>query len=220
MALSPLHKCSINQINPAPMFSASLPLGKSLTTAISFLGISGYCIPQSQMAHMRMEIGLVMALVTMLWTGAAAQSSCTTAIISLSPCLSYIQGNSSTPSSSCCSQLASVVSSSPQCLCTLLNGGSSSLGMTLNQTQALALPGACNVQTPPASQCNGAGGPTTSAAADSPAGTPTTTTSGGGSKAVPTTGGNSSDGSTTTLPISILFTLLFIATYASTLTSF
>ncbi|XXG65263.1 hypothetical protein AAC387_Pa05g3012 [Persea americana] len=172
------------------------------------------------MAHMRMEIGLVLALVTMLWTGAAAQSSCTTALISLSPCLNYIQGNSSTPSSSCCSQLESVVQSSPQCLCNVLNGGSSSFGVTVNQTQALALPVACKVQTPPASQCKGAGGPTTSPAADSPAGTPTTTTSGGGSKAVPTTGGNSSDGSTTTLPISILFTLLFIAAYASTLTSF
>ncbi|KAG0475444.1 hypothetical protein HPP92_015130 [Vanilla planifolia] len=71
---------------------------------------------------------------------AAAQAGCTTALISLAPCLSYISGNSSTPSSSCCSQLASVVQSQPQCLCSVLNGGASSFGITINQTQALALP--------------------------------------------------------------------------------
>ncbi|KAJ8630729.1 hypothetical protein MRB53_024052 [Persea americana] len=171
------------------------------------------------MAPKWVEMGLVMALVTMFWAGAAAQSGCTSALISLSPCLNYIQGNSSTPTSSCCSQLASVVRSSPQCLCTVLNGGGSSLGITINQTQALALPSACNVQTPPVSQCNAVGGPTSSA--DSPAGTPTTTTpAGGGSKTVPSAGGDSSDGSTTALPISMLFFLLLVASYASTLTSF
>ena len=107
------------------------------------------------MAQGRMEMGLVLVLVTMLWAGAAAQSSCTNVIISMSPCLNYITGNSSTPSSGCCSQLASVVRSQPQCLCQVLNGGGSSLGININQTQALALPGACNVQTPPLSQCNG-----------------------------------------------------------------
>lgn len=103
----------------------------------------------------RMEMSLVLVLVTMFLAKAAAQSSCTNVIISMSPCLNYITGNSSTPSSGCCSQLASVVRSSPQCLCEVLNGGGSSLGVNVNQTQALALPGACNVQTPPLSQCNG-----------------------------------------------------------------
>ena len=107
------------------------------------------------MAYTKMELGLVLVLVTMLWAGASAQSSCTNVIISMSPCLNYITGNTSTPSSGCCSQLASVVRSQPQCLCQVLNGGSSSLGISINQTQALALPGACNVQTPPLSSCNG-----------------------------------------------------------------
>ncbi|PQP98967.1 non-specific lipid-transfer protein-like protein [Prunus yedoensis var. nudiflora] len=41
--------------------------------------------------------------------------------------------------------------------------GGSSLGITINQTLALSLPGACKVQTPPVSQCQaGANGPTTS----------------------------------------------------------
>ena len=102
-----------------------------------------------------LKMGLALVLATALWAGVSAQSGCTTAIISLSPCLNYMTGNSSTPSSSCCTQLSSVVTNQAQCLCTLLNSGGSSLGLNLNQTQALALPGACNVKTPPLSQCNG-----------------------------------------------------------------
>lgn len=86
---------------------------------------------------------------------AQSSSGCTNVIISMSPCLNYITGNSSTPSSGCCTQLSSVVKSQPQCLCEVLNGGGPSLGLNINQTQALELPKACNVQTPPTSQCNG-----------------------------------------------------------------
>lgn len=93
---------------------------------------------------------------------AQSAGGCTTALISLSPCLSYITGSGSsssfttTPSSSCCSRLASVVQSQPQCLCSALNdAAAASLGVTINQTRALALPAACNVQTPPPSRCNG-----------------------------------------------------------------
>lgn len=110
----------------------------------------------STMAYKSLAAGLILIVVTVFWAGATAQSSsCTNVLISMSPCLNYITGNSSNPSSQCCQQLASVVRSSPQCLCEVLNGGSSSLGINVNQTQALALPGACNVQTPPISRCNG-----------------------------------------------------------------
>ncbi|WOL08911.1 non-specific lipid-transfer protein-like protein [Canna indica] len=119
------------------------------------------------MAQKAVVIGMEMALVmTMLLGLASAQSGCTTVIISLAPCLNYITGNTSTPSSSCCSQLASVVRSQPACLCSVLSGGASSLGVTINQTRALALPGACKVQTPPVSECN--------TATRSPAGSPAT----------------------------------------------
>ncbi|KAI0498507.1 hypothetical protein KFK09_019395 [Dendrobium nobile] len=103
---------------------------------------------------------------------ATAQTGCTAEIISLAPCLSYISGNSTAPPSSCCSQLSNVVRSQPLCLCTVLNGGFS-IGISLNKTRALALPGACKVQTPPVSKCNAtsSGGPTTSPA-KSPAATP------------------------------------------------
>ncbi|OAY67867.1 Non-specific lipid transfer protein GPI-anchored 2, partial [Ananas comosus] len=80
---------------------------------------------------------------------ASAQSSCTAALVSLSPCLNYITGNESEPSSSCCSQLATVVQAEPQCLCLVLNGSASSIGIAVNQTRALGLPAACKVQTRP-----------------------------------------------------------------------
>jgi len=97
-----------------------------------------------------------MALImTMMWGGAMAQSGCTSALMGLTPCLGFIQGGSINPSSSCCSGLASVVKNQAACLCQVLNGGGSSFGVTINQTQALALPGACKVQSPPVSACNG-----------------------------------------------------------------
>ncbi|XP_050240625.1 non-specific lipid transfer protein GPI-anchored 5-like isoform X4 [Quercus robur] len=166
------------------------------------------------MAYTKMEMGLVLVLVTMLWAGASAQSSCTNVIISMSPCLNYITGNTSTPSSGCCSQLASVVRSQPQCLCQVLNGGSSSLGININQTQALALPGACNVQTPPLSSCNAA------SPSNSPAGSPTSSDSGSGSKTVPSTEGSTSAGSSIKFSISHLFFLICAATIASTFTTY
>ncbi|KAB2039928.1 hypothetical protein ES319_D02G045200v1 [Gossypium barbadense] len=140
---------------------------------------------------------LVLVVVAMLCAGATAQSGCTNVLIGMSPCLNYITGSSSTPSQQCCTQLANVVRSSPRCLCQVLNGGGSSFGININQTQALALPDSCNVQTPPISSCNG-----------------------DGSRSVPTARENgSSDGSTTKLSLS-LFTFLLLATsYSSIFTS-
>ncbi|KAJ6938771.1 hypothetical protein NC651_005264 [Populus alba x Populus x berolinensis] len=168
------------------------------------------------MASKGVQLSLMLVLSMMLCHGATAQSGCTTALMGLAPCLNYVTGNSSTPSSSCCSQLATIVQSQPQCLCTLVNGGGSSFGLAINQTLALALPGACNVKTPPASQCKAANVPATSPAsspvlsppADSSDATPeapttvttpeapTTVTTpsipaGSGSKTVPTSTGTS-----------------------------
>ncbi|XP_072987961.1 non-specific lipid transfer protein GPI-anchored 5-like [Typha latifolia] len=151
---------------------------------------------------------LVAVLALTLSTYTSGQSdNCSSAIISLAPCLNYISGNASTPSSSCCSQLASVVKSDPKCLCTVLNGGGSSLGITVNQTKALALPDACKVKTPPVSECNTNGAPEPSPA------TPTTET--GGSKNVPATGQDSSDGTFLAIPISFAVTLLSVVAYFS-----
>ncbi|THU45450.1 hypothetical protein C4D60_Mb02t18060 [Musa balbisiana] len=173
----------------------------------------------SEMAKKASEVCLALAVMTIMLSGLAwAQSGCTTAIISLAPCLSYITGNSSTPSSSCCSQLASVVQSQPACLCSVLNGGASSFGITVNQTRALAMPAACKVQTPPVSECNSvAGGPAKSppsspAAPATPANTAPATPSSpraeGGSKATPAT---TSDGTSYTPTRSLMLSILFLA---------
>ncbi|XP_073005869.1 non-specific lipid transfer protein GPI-anchored 26-like isoform X2 [Typha latifolia] len=125
------------------------------------------------MARGVMAISLSLVIVVMVVAQqASAQSGCMTAIVSLSPCLNFITGNTSTPSSSCCSSLASVVQSQPQCLCAVLGGATSSLGVTINNTRALELPAACKVQTPPVSKCNAVGG----APAASPTATPTPVT--------------------------------------------
>ncbi|KAM7257333.1 hypothetical protein ACFE04_013074 [Oxalis oulophora] len=132
---------------------------------------------------------VILLLVTVLCGAATGQSSCTNVLITLSPCLNYITGNSLTPSTQCCSQLGSVVRSSPQCLCqVVLNDGGASVGISINQTRALALPGACNIQTPSISLCNAASpvGPP-AGARKSPTTIPTGTYDqpGGGYKSVP-----------------------------------
>ncbi|KAA8550841.1 hypothetical protein F0562_002525 [Nyssa sinensis] len=178
------------------------------------------------MASRGIEMGLVLVIVVMLWNGATAQSGCTGVLVGMAPCLNYITGNSSTPSSSCCSQLASVVQSQPQCLCSVLNGGGSSLGITVNQTLALALPAACNVKTPSVSHCNAT--TPASSPADSTNKTPeipSTTSesnipSGAGSKTVPSTDGASSDGSNIKSPLHVVVFLLFVASWASAATRF
>ncbi|CAN1270989.1 Non-specific lipid transfer protein GPI-anchored 5 [Linum perenne] len=113
-------------------------------------------------------LATIVTTIAMLSFGAMAQapsastnsSTCTNAIMSLSPCLPYVTGNSTSPSAPCCSQLGTFVQSTPQCLCTLVNSRGSPSFLTVNQTLALALPGACKLQTPPISQCKAAAAPT------------------------------------------------------------
>ncbi|KAI3460888.1 hypothetical protein Pfo_017551 [Paulownia fortunei] len=90
-------------------------------------------------------LGAILAAALPLET--VAQSSCHNEIASLSPCYGYIDGSSSNPSSLCCNRLENVVQTQPACLCEVLNGEG------LNKTRVLALPSACNVQTPSASYC-------------------------------------------------------------------
>ncbi|XVF28810.1 hypothetical protein REPUB_Repub15cG0063900 [Reevesia pubescens] len=161
-------------------------------------------------------LGLVMVLVTMLWARTMAQSSdCTSVLITMAPCLNYVTGSSPTPSTSCCSQLANVVQSQPRCLCMALSGGGASLGVSINQTLALALPALCNVKTPPVSKCNAADGPATAkSSSGSPQGLPGDS---GGSKTVPSA---TSNGVIFEMPVQLSLFLLTIAFYASTSSNF
>ncbi|KAG6783899.1 hypothetical protein POTOM_009581 [Populus tomentosa] len=193
------------------------------------------------MASRGTRVGLVLLLVAITCGGAMAQSSCTNTLMSLAPCLNYITGNSTSPSSSCCSQLGNVVQTSPQCLCLLLNNSGASLGINVNQTLALNLPGSCKVQTPPISQCNAATAPTASATppvsspasspADSPDQTPepaltpsasnipSASGTGTGSKTVPSSTGTS-DGSIVKTPLHFVLFVLFVAWSGSAVTKF
>ncbi|XP_024983037.1 non-specific lipid-transfer protein-like protein At2g13820 [Cynara cardunculus var. scolymus] len=163
------------------------------------------------MAQHQTTLILAITMAVLYGTAMAQSSGCTSVLISMSPCLNYISGNSSTPSSGCCTQLASVVRSQPECLCQVLNGGGSSMGININQTQALELPKACNVQTPPTSRCN-ASSPTNSpsgttpSSSGNPSGTDTETNT------VPSTDNGSSDATSTRFAsIPIVFSLLVVA---------
>ncbi|PWA95069.1 plant lipid transfer protein/Par allergen [Artemisia annua] len=81
-----------------------------------------------------------------------AQSGCRSAIVSLSPCINYVSGNLTSPSYSCCSQLANIVNSQPRCICALVSGDPTTTGFHMNETVALGLPDACDIQTPLLSQ--------------------------------------------------------------------
>ncbi|GMH08447.1 hypothetical protein Nepgr_010287 [Nepenthes gracilis] len=167
------------------------------------------------MARPRVEIGMVVVLAAaMLWAGATAQisSGCYNVLLGLSPCLDYVTGSSSTPSSECCTKLASVVKSQPLCLCELLNGAAASLGISINQTRALALPGACKVQVPSISLCSKVESP-----APSPAPSPTGSgkSTGSGTTTAPAPKNGSSAGSSIKLSFTMLVSLLLIASYAS-----
>ncbi|KAL3827974.1 hypothetical protein ACJIZ3_016776 [Penstemon smallii] len=166
------------------------------------------------MATKNYETGFVLIiLITLtLLTRARAQSSCSSTVMSLSSCLNYITGNSTTPSQPCCTSLSNVVETQPQCLCPLLNNngvGSSTLGIAINQTLAMALPALCNVQTPRTlSQCNDANGPASAPAPwfmNSPtdgSSEPNDQEIPSGSKTVPGTSGSTTETS------SILFTFV------------
>ncbi|XP_076960016.1 non-specific lipid transfer protein GPI-anchored 15-like [Bidens hawaiensis] len=183
------------------------------------------------MASKMVGIVLAMVLIVSICGGAMAQSGCTNALIGMSSCLNFVTGNTSTPSSSCCSQLGDVVQSQPQCLCQVLNGAGNTLGISINQTLALTLPGACNVQTPSVSQCNAANGPPTTSTpspAASPEGstsepdilpkspTESDTPSGSGLK----TDGLTPNGSQSRAPLHLLALVMFMVSWTLTTTNF
>ncbi|CAM6123293.1 unnamed protein product [Calypogeia fissa] len=91
---------------------------------------------------------------------------CNTEIASLLGCLTFLNGNTSTPSSSCCTNLGSVVNAAPQCICALAE---SSVVSTVNPKLLQELPTLCNV---PAtlSDCASVSAPSTTP--EGPAGSP------------------------------------------------
>ncbi|WMV47234.1 hypothetical protein MTR67_040619 [Solanum verrucosum] len=100
---------------------------------------------------------LALLLLSLLLHVSSQAEDCQQVIVGLAPCLQYIQGNATTPSSGCCTQLATIVKTRPRCVCHVFSG------VNVNQTLAMALPKACNVHiTPSLTLCQ----------ATSPAGSP------------------------------------------------
>ncbi|KAH9289082.1 hypothetical protein KI387_033199 [Taxus chinensis] len=113
---------------PRPLLSVILTVVAVMTVSGNYGGVAAQAPPQS--------------------------SGCATSLLTLSPCVGYITSNVTTspPTQGCCTALSSVVQNSAVCLCQLLTTNNP-LGFPINQTRALALPGACKITTPPLTQC-------------------------------------------------------------------
>jgi hypothetical protein len=88
-----------------------------------------------------------LVVAAILASAQSATSGCMQMLINMSPCHNYITGNETTPSKACCSHLATVVSSKPECLCVALGLGN------VNKTRALGLPVECGIPLSITSNC-------------------------------------------------------------------
>lgn len=79
---------------------------------------------------------------------------CTSVVLSMSDCLSYVTNGSTVvkPEGNCCSGLKSVLKTDAECLCEAFKS-SSQFGVVLNISKALSLPDACHVHAPSAAKC-------------------------------------------------------------------
>ncbi|OIV96204.1 hypothetical protein TanjilG_14881 [Lupinus angustifolius] len=84
----------------------------------------------------------------------APSVDCSSVIISMSDCLSFVTNGSTVtePKKTCCSGLEHVVKTFPACLCEVFKT-SAKLGVALNLTKAASLPEACKVTAPSVSSC-------------------------------------------------------------------
>ncbi|GLT81867.1 hypothetical protein SLE2022_002960 [Rubroshorea leprosula] len=90
-------------------------------------------------------------------TAAAPGSDCTTSLLNMSDCLSYVTNGSTAtkPDKGCCPELAGLLESSPVCLCYLFDKNiTASFGIILDTSRALKLPSVCGLTTPPVSLCS------------------------------------------------------------------
>ncbi|XP_073005944.1 non-specific lipid transfer protein GPI-anchored 5-like [Typha latifolia] len=131
-----------------------------------------------RMPRIVVEVGLGLASFPFLLAlaladaSASAQDNCTGAVVKLTPCIDFIDGDSPAPALSCCPAFADVLRAQPECLCALLNGQASSFGIKMNRTSALELPEKCGIQAPPASKCKSLADPPAKSSSPAPAAAP------------------------------------------------
>ncbi|XP_010526994.1 PREDICTED: non-specific lipid-transfer protein-like protein At2g13820 [Tarenaya hassleriana] len=117
---------------------------------------------------------LVFTAAAVICSGGVAKAAvdCSTLILNMADCLSFVTSGSTVekPEGSCCSGLKTVVRSGPQCLCEAFKN-SASMGVTLNVSKASSLPSVCKVVAPPSARCALSVVPPTGAPSKSPAAT-------------------------------------------------
>ncbi|KAJ1402262.1 Plant lipid transfer protein/Par allergen [Sesbania bispinosa] len=84
----------------------------------------------------------------------APSVDCSSLVLTMADCLSFVTNGSTTdkPEGTCCSGLKSVLKTAPSCLCEAFKS-SAQFGVVLNVTKATALPAACKVSAPSATNC-------------------------------------------------------------------
>ncbi|KAK2978557.1 hypothetical protein RJ640_006676 [Escallonia rubra] len=80
---------------------------------------------------------------------------CNTLIYQMVDCMTFLTSGSkeTKPDAACCSGLKTVVDTDADCICEALKS-SAQLGIDVNMTNAMTLPSACKVSSPPLSSCN------------------------------------------------------------------
>ncbi|KAL3620916.1 hypothetical protein CASFOL_035828 [Castilleja foliolosa] len=150
-------------------------------------------------------------------------ADCSSLVLSMADCLSYVTagGTATTPEGTCCSGLKTVLKTDADCLCETFRN-SAQLGVTLNMTKAMALPAACHVSAPAATNCavsTGIGAaPALSPLAMSPssvAGAPTAAGAGVNVGApTPTTGSSGSYALAVSMKLHVFISVAVVAAYA------
>ncbi|KAF7130875.1 hypothetical protein RHSIM_Rhsim10G0056700 [Rhododendron simsii] len=97
---------------------------------------------------------LFAADVCMAATAPVPAADCSSIILDMADCLSYVSGDATVkkPEGNCCSGLKKVLKTHAECLCEGFKNAAQ-FGVTLNMTRALDLPSACRVSAPPVSDC-------------------------------------------------------------------
>ncbi|XP_054820574.1 non-specific lipid transfer protein GPI-anchored 6-like isoform X2 [Prosopis cineraria] len=101
------------------------------------------------------DLGLVLCLlVLVLLAGfggsdlAQDRAECTDKLVSLTSCLSYVNGEAKAPTLDCCNGFKDVVERSNKCICILLKDRDDpNLGIKINATLAVKLPSICHAPT-------------------------------------------------------------------------
>lgn len=85
----------------------------------------------------------------------APSTDCSVLVYDMSDCVSFLSDGSTDtePDHPCCSGLETVIETDADCVCEAFMM-SSQMGIQLNMTRALALPGACGVSGPPLDNCH------------------------------------------------------------------